>query len=248
MIKVGIIGGSGLDNPDIIKQSYKSNLYNTPYGSPSSKLTCGKIDGVDVVLLARHGINHEIYPSKVNFKANIQALKEEGCTHIIATGAVGSLKEEIKPGDLVFPDQFIDFTKSRESTYFTEYGNVMHQPMAEPFSKELRNILIEECETLGFDFHRTSTIVVIEGPRFSTKAESLMFKNYADIIGMTTFPEVALANELGIPYVNISMSTDYDCWKEEEESVTQEMVFQTMKENADKVTKLLINVIPKING
>lgn len=245
MVKIGIIGGSGLDDPKLL-EDYKEKEVKTIYGKPSSKLTCGKIQGVDVCILARHGKNHEIYPSKINFRANIHALKQEGCTHIITTSAVGSLKEEIKPGDLVFPDQFLDFTKFRKNTYFDNYGDVQHPGMAEPFSKELRELLIQESKIQGFDHHERATIVVIEGPRFSTKAESFMFRTFADIIGMTTFPEVALANELEIPYASIAMSTDYDCWKEDELPVTFEIVMQRMKENAEKVKKILLSIIPKI--
>ncbi len=245
MVKIGIIGGSGLDDPKLL-EDYNEKQVSTPYGSPSSKLTCGKIQGVEVVILARHDKNHEINPTKINYRANIQALKQEGCTHILATSAVGSLKEEIKPSHLVFPDQFLDFTKFRKNTFFDNYGNVQHPQMSEPFSKNLREFLIEECKIQNFSYHSKATIVVIEGPRFSTKAESYMFRNFADIIGMTTFPEVALANELNIPYASLAMSTDYDCWKEEEIPVTMEMVMKTMKENAEKVKKILINVIPKI--
>jgi len=245
MVKIGIIGGSGLDDPRLL-EDYQEKQVMTPYGRPSSKLSCGKIQGVDVCILARHGKKHEISPSKINFKANIYALKQEACTHIIATSAVGSLKQEIKPGDLVFPDQFIDFTKLRKNTYFDKYGEVKHPQMSEPFSKELRELLIQETQTLNFPHHKNATIVIIEGPRFSTKAESFMFKTFADIIGMTTFPEVALANELKIPYASIAMSTDYDCWKENEEPVTFAMVMKTMKENAEKVKQLLLQVIPKI--
>ena len=245
MVKIGIIGGSGLDDPRILEDYYDKNA-DTPYGRPSSKLTCGKIKGVEVCILARHGKKHEISPSKINFKANIYALKNEGCDFILATSAVGSLREEIKPGDLVFPNQFIDFTKFRKNTFFDNYGEVKHQPMAEPYSEKLRKILIDECKSLGFDFHSKATMVVIEGPRFSTKAESFMFKNFADIVGMTGVPEVVLANEMEIPYATIAMSTDYDCWKEGEESVTFEMVMARMAENAEKVKKLLLEVIPKI--
>ena len=246
-MKIGIIGGSGLDDPKIL-QDYIEKDVNTPYGRPSSKITCGKIKGVEVCIIARHGKNHEIYPSRVNYRANVYALKKEGCGFILATSAVGSLKEEIKPGDLVFPNQFIDFTKYRRPTFFDKYGEVKHQPMAEPFSKDLRKILINECRYLNFPFHENATIVVIEGPRFSTKAESFMFRNFADIIGMTTVPEVSLANELEIPYASIAMSTDYDCWKEDEEPVTFEMVMKTMNENAEKVKQLLMAVLPKIAG
>ncbi len=244
-MKIGIIGGSGLDDPKIL-ENYNEREVKTPYGRASSKLTCGRIKGVEVCILARHGKNHEIYPSRVNYRANIYALKQEGCGIILATSAVGSLKEWIKPGDLVFPDQFIDFTKYRRLTFFDKYGEVKHQPMAEPFSKDVRGVLISECEKLGFSCHKGATIVVIEGPRFSTKAESFMFRNFADIIGMTTAPEICLANEMEIPYATIAMSTDYDCWKEDEEPVTFEMVMQRMKENADKVKSLLLNVIPEI--
>lgn len=245
MVKIGIIGGSGLDDPKILNDFTEKDV-TTPYGEPSSKLTCGKINGVEVCIIARHGKNHEIYPTKVNYRANIFSLKQEGCTHILATSAVGSLKEEIKPGHLVFPDQFIDQTKFRKTTFFDNYGDVRHISMAEPFSQELRELLTQECEIQNLNYHKKATIVVIEGPRFSTKAESVMFKNFADIIGMTTFPEAALAKELDIPYISIAMSTDYDCWKDNEKPVTFEMVMKTMKENSEKVKQLIINAIPKI--
>ncbi|MFH1359317.1 MAG: S-methyl-5'-thioadenosine phosphorylase [archaeon] len=247
MVKIGIIGGSGLDDPKLL-QDYTEKEIKTPYGRPNSKLSCGKIKGVDVCILARHGKNHEIRPSAINYRANIQALKQEGCTHILATSAVGSLKQEIKPGDLVVLDQFIDFTKLRKNTFFDKYGGVTHNPMAEPYSKELRQLLIQECENLGFEYHKKATMVVIEGPRFSTKAESFMFRNFADIIGMTGVPEVTLANEVQIPYATIAMSTDYDCWKEDEDPVTFEIVMKRMKENAEKVKQVLLGVIPKIAG
>jgi 5'-methylthioadenosine phosphorylase len=244
-MKIGIIGGSGLDDPQLV-EDYEEKEVKTPYGRPSSKITCGKISGVEVCILARHGKNHEISPSKINYRANIYALKLLGCTHILASSAVGSLREQIKPGDLVFLNQFIDFTKLRKNTFYDQYGDVRHPSMPEPYSDELRKILINECRELGFEFHEKATIVVVEGPRFSTKAESFMFRDFADVIGMTSFPEVALANELEIPYATIAMSTDYDCWKEDEEPVAWEMILQRMKENADKVKNLLLRVIPKI--
>ena len=242
---IGIIGGSGLDDPKLIKD-YMEKEVETPYGKPSSKITYGKILGVDVCILSRHGKNHEIPPSRINFRANIEALKLCGCSHILSTSAVGSLKEEIKPGDLVFPDQFIDFTKRREITFHNALGKVKHTEMAEPFSKKLREILIKEAEDSNLFHHKKATIVVIEGPRFSTRAESSMFRNFADIIGMTTTPECILAKEAGIEYATIAMATDYDCWKENEEPVNFEMVLKRMEENAEKVKKLLIKVIPKI--
>ena len=242
---MGIIGGSGLDDPKLL-QDYEEKKISTPYGNPSSTITCGKILGIDVCILARHGKNHEIPPSQVNYRANIYALKMLECKHILASSAVGSLKEGIKPGDLVFPDQFIDFTKYRKNTFHDSIGEVKHTGMAEPFSEKLRNLLIKNAEELGFKKHNRATIVVIEGPRFSSRAESLMFRNFADIIGMTTVPECILAKEAGLEYASIAMSTDYDCWKENEEPVTFEMVMDRMKDNSDKVKKLLLSSIPKI--
>ncbi len=246
MVKIGIIGGSGLDDPKIMKDAIEKDA-DTRYGKPSSKLTLGKIRGVDIVILARHGKGHSIPPSKVNFRANIQALKDEGCTHILATTAVGSLREEIRPGNIVFPDQAIDFTKQRAMTFHDEPGGVVHTPMAEPFNAALRKILVESCDEIGLRYNNDKAVVTIEGPRFSTKAESNMFRAFgADIINMSTCPEVFLANEAGIPYQSIAMSTDYDCWKEDEEPVTWEMILKRMHENADNVKKLLLAAIPKI--
>jgi 5'-methylthioadenosine phosphorylase len=248
-IKIGIIGGSGLDNPNILEHASDTDV-DTPYGKPSSILKCGKIYGVDVILLARHGREHTIPPTQVNYRANIHALKEAGCTHIIATTAVGSLKEDIGRGDIVIVDQFIDFTRRREVSFFDKFEphNPMHTPMADPFDKELRKVLNDGCKDLGIKYHKTGTVVTIEGPRFSTRAESKMFIKWgADIINMSIAPEAILANEIGIPYATIAISTDYDCWKEDEESVTWEAILKIFAENVDKVTKLLTHVIPKVH-
>jgi 5'-methylthioadenosine phosphorylase len=243
-IKIGIIGGSGMDDPRLIK-SIRKKTVKTPYGSPSSRLISGKIEGVDVVILARHGKDHTIYPTGVNFRANIFALHKEGCTHILATTAVGSLREKIRPGDLVFIDQFIDFTKHRALTFHDK--TVIHTPMAEPFCTALRSLLAKSAKDLKMRHHAKGTVVTIEGPRFSTKAESHMFRMLgADVINMSTVPEVILARELGICYQAIAMSTDYDCWKEGEEPVTADMVFATMEKNADNVKEVLLKTIPKI--
>lgn len=245
MIKVGIIGGSGLNNPDILKNPSDVPV-DTPYGAPSSSLTCGAIGGVDVAILARHGRDHSIYPSGVNFRANIHALVNHGCTHILASTAVGSLREEIVPGHLVFPDQFIDFTRKRETTYF-DSGQVVHTPMSDPFCPNLRTLLAESATALDMTHHTDKTVVTIEGPRFSTRAESHMFRSWnADIINMSTVPEVGLAREKKIHYASVAMSTDYDCWREEEEPVTWEMIRETMEKNADQVINLFLDVIPKI--
>ena len=244
-MKIGIIGGSGMDDPKLL-QDYQEKEIETKYGKPSSKIISGKLQDTEVCILARHGKSHEIPPSQVNYRANIAALKLLGCTHILATSAVGSLQEHIKPGDLIFPDQFIDFTKQRKTTFYDEIGEVKHQEMASPFSNSLRNILISTAKELNLKIHEQATLIIIEGPRFSTRAESFMFKNFADIIGMTTFPECSLAKEAGLEYASIAMSTDYDCWKQGESPVTFEIVMQTMKKNADKVKTLLINVLPRI--
>jgi 5'-methylthioadenosine phosphorylase len=243
-IKIGIIGGSGLDDPKILSKSSEKEI-KTPFGKPSDKLTEGKIAGKEVVLLARHGKKHQTPPSLVPFRANIWALKSVGCTHILATTACGSLKEEMKPGDFVFIDQFIDFTKQRKNTFFED--EVVHTPMAEPFDLKMRQLLTKTAKKLKFECHSHGTIITIEGPRFSTKAESLMFRNWgADLINMSTVPEVALANELKIPYQSIAMVTDYDCWKENTESVSFELILERMKDNSKRVQELLIETIKLI--
>lgn len=246
MVKIGIIGGSGFDDPDILQEKQEIEV-ETHYGKPSSVLTMGKIAGVDVVLLARHGKKHSVYPTGVNFRANIRALKEQGCTHIIATTACGSLREHIKPNDFVFIDQFIDFTKHRNLTFFDK--EVVHTPMAEPFCSAIRNMFIETAIELQIPYHSSGTMVTIEGPRFSTKAESKMFRLIgADVINMSTVPEVILAREAKICYASIAMSTDYDCWKEDEDSVTWDMILDRMKLNSENVKKLILAVIPKIKN
>jgi 5'-methylthioadenosine phosphorylase len=249
MAIIGIIGGSGLDNPDIFSDP-RDEKATTPYGEPSSPLKHGIINGVEVILLARHGREHTIPPSQVNYRANIAALKDAGASHIIATTAVGSLREEIHRGDLVIIDQFIDFTKQRKMTYHESFTphNPVHCPMANPYDQRLRAILIDECRALKYPFHDHGTVVTIEGPRFSTRAESRMFRTLgADIINMSIATETILANELGIPYAAVAMSTDYDSWRSDEEPVSWEAVLQVFTENAAKVTNLLKNVIQNPN-
>jgi len=244
MPKIAIIGGSGLDDPKILEDAQEVEV-NTKFGKPSSVLTVGKIGGVEVVILARHGKTHSTPPTFINFLANIWALKDAGCTHILATTAVGSLREEIKPGNLVFPNQFIDFTRHRNLTYFTD--EVVHTSMADPYDEMLRSMLRSACDELGYQYNYDKTVITIEGPRFSTKAESHMFRAWgADIINMSTCPEVILANELNIPYQTNAMSTDYDTWREGDDHVTWEMILKTMNDNAEKVKELLIKVIPRI--
>jgi len=249
-IRVGIIGGSGLDDPDILNDG-RDDRVATPYGDPSSPLKCGTIAGTEVVLLARHGRQHTLTPTGVNYRANIHALKKAGCTHIIATTAVGSLREDIGRGDLVILDQFIDFTRHRNITFHDTFepGKPIHTAMADPYDPELRRCIIDTAEELGLPCHRRGCVVTIEGPRFSTRAESFMFRSWgADVVNMSIAPETVLANEAGIPYAGIAMSTDYDCWKEDEEPVSWEAVLEVFSQNVEKVTRLITSVLPKISG
>jgi 5'-methylthioadenosine phosphorylase len=248
MVKLGIIGGSGLDNPDLLKDA-KNIEVDTSYGKPSSPLRIGRIHDIEVVLLARHGREHTIPPTQVNNRANIQALKDQGCTHILVTTACGSLREKIERGHFVILDQFIDFTRLRKVSFYEEFepGDMKHTPMADPFSEELRTLVINAAKELNIPHHERGTVVTIEGPRFSTRAESRMFRSWgADVINMSIAPEAALANEAGIPYAAIAMSTDYDCWKEDEAPVTWKEILEIFGKNVDNVIKLLIHTIDKL--
>lgn len=243
-MKIGIIGGSGLDDPDILENSQKIEV-QTQYGTPSSSLVTGLIAGVETVIIARHGRRHELSPTQINNRANITALKNAGVTHILATTACGSLKEEVDRGDLVILNQFIDFTRFRKNTFADSFENgVVHTPMAKPFDDQLRKILFTTAVDLKLKVHEAGCVVTIEGPRFSTIAESKMFKMWgADVINMSTAPEAMLANEAGIPYAAIAMSTDYDCWKEDELPPTWEEILGVFNKNASNVVQLLIKVI-----
>lgn len=248
-MKIGIIGGSGLDNPEILKDFKEINV-ETPYGKPSSAITSGKIGENEVFIIARHGKRHQITPTNVNNRANIYALGKLGCRHIIATSAAGSLREDIEPENFVVPNQLIDFTKFRKTSFYDSFEKeVEHVSLADPFSKMLREKIIEGCKKLGFNFHENGTTVTIEGNRFSTRAESDMFRMLGgDVIGMTTAPEAALSREAGIEYAVICMVTDYDCWKKGEEDVSIEMVFKRMKDNAERVKMLIMEVVRSLNG
>ncbi|MEE8397608.1 MAG: S-methyl-5'-thioadenosine phosphorylase [Desulfobacterales bacterium] len=247
MAKIGIIGGSGLDDPGIIRDA-KDIEVDTIYGPPSSPLTVGQIEGVAVVLLARHGKNHQHSPTQVNNQANITALKDQHVTHIIATTACGSLRHEIERGDFIVLDQFIDFTRHRKITFHASFEDgAVHTAIADPFDPHLRQMLDETSTGLGYKTHSTGTVVTIEGPRFSTRAESKMFRIWgADVINMSVAPEAILANEAEIPYAAVAMSTDYDSWKEDEEPVSWDEILEVFNKNADRVKQLLIQVIPRI--
>lgn len=241
---IAIIGGSGLENPDILKHAETVNL-STAYGVHSD-MTIGEIHGRQVAILSRHGKTHSIPPTQVNNRANLSALKELGCEKIIATTAVGSLREAIKPGQIAIPDQFIDFTRHRPITFFESFpaGEMKHCPMADPFHEPTRQELLALAEKLGLVAHSKACILTIEGPRFSTRAESHMFRSWgADLINMSTAPEAILSNEIGIPYTAIAMSTDYDSWRDNTEAVTWEAVLQVFQKNVHNVLNLLLEYI-----
>ena len=248
MTKIAIIGGSGLENPAILKNATEINI-DTPYGPTSSDFKCGIINGREVAILSRHGRQHTIPPTQVNNRANIWAIRELGCTHVVATTACGSLREEIGRGDFVVLDQFIDFTRHRNITFFAAFEpkQMKHTPMADPFDRSLRSKLIESAKDLGIKIFERGTVVTIEGPRFSTRAESNMFRLWgADVINMSTAPEAILANELGIPYAAVAMSTDYDCWKTDEAPVTWGDVLKVFNANVSHVIDLLVSTVEKI--
>ena len=242
-MKIGIIGGTGLEKTGLL-QNPKEITVETPYGAPSDSLLVGKIGNLDVVLLSRHGRHHHVNPSNVNYKANIWALKEQGCSHIFAPTACGSLKENVQPSDLVFPDQFIDHTSHRKQTFY-DGEQVCHISMAEPFCSHLRELLAKNASELGLSHHPRGTLITIEGPRFSTKSESNLFRTWGcDVINMTTVPECVLAREAGICYQPIAMVTDYDCWKEHNVNFVD--IIKVMEANAQKVVQLLLKVLPTI--
>jgi len=244
--RIGVIGGSGLYDITEFKKLDEIKI-KTPFGQPSDKIIIGKFgDSENIAFLPRHGKGHRLLPTEVNSKANIWALKYLGVERIIAISAVGSLKEEIKPGDVVIPDQIIDRTKSRPNSFFGN-GIVGHVAFAEPFCPELRNLLYDTAKNLNFKVHPKGTYVCMEGPLFSTKAESNLYKSWnADLIGMTSLPEAKLAREAEICYATIALPTDYDCWYETEETVSVELVVQRLNENIKKAKEIIKNVINKI--
>lgn len=247
-LRVGIIGGSGLDDPALLAGA-RDETVETPWGAPSSPLRHGKIEGVPCVLLARHGRRHTIPPTQVNARANLHALRAAGCSHVLATTAVGSLREEIGRGDLVVLDQFLDFTRRRPLSFHEHFepGRAVHTPMAEPFDAGLRARLVAAARALGLRHHEVGTVVTIEGPRFSTRAESRMFRAWgADVINMSTAPECALANEAGLPYAAVAMATDYDSWKEDEAPVTWDEITRIFAANVEHVVRLLVRTIASL--
>ena len=236
--EIGIIGGSGLYDIDGLHQ-VKRVTVPTPFGSPSSPVVLGELDGVRVAFLSRHGHGHRFSPSDINYRANIYALKAIGVGRVISVSAVGSMKESIKPGDVVLPDQFIDLTKRRISTFF-EGGMVAHVAFADPVCASLGTSLLGAGRSVGATVHQGGTYLCMEGPQFSTKAESYLYRQWGvSIIGMTNLPEAKLAREAELCYATVALVTDYDCWHQTEEPVTVEAILATLCQNVALAKRLL---------
>jgi len=245
---IGIIGGSGLYKMEALKDVEEVQL-ETPFGSPSDALIVGTLDGTSVAFLARHGRNHHLTPSELPFRANIHAMKQLGVEYLISASAVGSLKEEAKPLDMVVPDQFIDRTKNRVSTFFGE-GIVAHIAFADPVCNNLAGVVADAVASLELPdvtLHRGGTYVCMEGPAFSTKAESHLYRSWgATVIGMTNLPEAKLAREAEISYATLALVTDYDCWHPDHDSVTVEMVIANLQRNATNAQKVIQETVRRL--
>lgn len=245
--KIAVIGGTGLYDVEGLTD-IEDVVLDTPFGKPSDNILVGKLGGTGIAFLPRHGKGHRISPTEVPSRANIYALKSLGVEHIIAVNAVGSLKEEIKPGDLIIPNQLIDRTCLRERTFFEE-GIVAHISFADPFCPTLSRVLYQSAREAGAAIHQGGTYVVMEGPAFSTKAESFLHRSWgADVIGMTALPEAKLAREAEICYAIIACATDYDCWCENYEAVTTAIIIDILRRNDEisrKIVKLATGMIPK---
>ena len=245
--KIAVIGGSGLYDMEGMTDIEEVDI-KTPFGKPSDTIVVGKLDGVGVAFLPRHGRGHRILPTEVPVKANIYALKSLGVERIIAINSVGSLKEQLKPGDMLIPDQLIDRTRSRVNTFFGE-GVVVHVPFAEPFCPELSRTVYRAAQAAGADVHRGGTYVVIEGPAFSTLAESNLYRSWGvDVIGMTALPEAKLAREAEICYAIIACITDYDCWRARHEAVTAELILKQLRQNIETAKKTIRLAVGRIAG
>jgi len=244
-VEIGIFGGTGIYDSGLFENAQEVDV-DTPFGKPSDTITVGIFKGRKIAFLPRHGKKHTISPHMINFKANIWAFKELGVTRIIAPSAVGSLKEELEPGHFALPSQFLDFTKSRDGS-FSEEGRVIHISVSDPFCPELQSSILQVTDKQDLKMHKDCTYVCIEGPRFSTKAESKFYRSTgADIIGMTLVPECQLAREAQICYASISTVTDYDVWAEK--PVTAKQVFETLSKNVEKTKAILtelIDIVPK---
>jgi 5'-methylthioadenosine phosphorylase len=248
--RIGIIGGSGLYKMEALKDIEEIQI-DTPFGSPSDAVILGTLDGTRVAFLARHGRHHSLMPTELPFRANIYALKSLGVEYIISASAVGSLQAEIKPLDMVIPDQFIDRTRHRVSTFFGE-GIVGHVSFGEPICMTLAQILGDAVESLQLEnvtLHQGGTYVCMEGPAFSTKAESNLYRSWGgNIIGMTNLQEAKLAREAEIAYATLALSTDYDCWHPDHDSVTVEMVIQNLQKNAQNAQRVIQESVRQLSA
>jgi 5'-methylthioadenosine phosphorylase len=244
---VGVIGGSGLYDIDGL-ESVREIRVRTPFGAPSDAVIVGAVGGIRVAFLSRHGRGHRLNPSEINYRANIFALKSLGVTRVISVSAVGSMKESIRPGDVVIPDQFIDLTKRRASTFF-EGGIVAHVAFDEPICPALSHVLVSSAQQLGATFHHGGTYLCMEGPQFSTKGESRLYRQWGiDVIGMTNMPEAKLAREAELCYATLALVTDYDCWHETEEAVTVHAILATLHRNVALAKRILHTVVPSVVG
>ncbi len=245
---IGIIGGSGLYEIDGLK-NIQTKKVQTPFGAPSDVFVRGQLHGATLVFLPRHGRGHVLSPSEINYRANIWAMKKLGVQTLLSMSAVGSMKEEIRPGDVVIVDQFIDRTKGIRKHTFFEKGIVGHVSFADPICKALADVVCQATQKVTLRLHKEGTYLCMEGPQFSTRAESHLYRSWGvDVIGMTAVPEVKLAREAGLCYATIAFSTDYDCWKEEEEAVSADKVLATIKKNVDTAKKIIQEVIPLMNS
>src|SRR3989338_5472882 len=243
---IGIIGGSGLYEIEGLKNIQKKKV-QTPFGAPSDIFVMGQLQGATLLFLPRHGRGHPLSPSEINYRANIWAMKKLGVQTLLSMSAVGSMKEEIKPGDVVVVDQFIDRTKGIRKHTFFEKGIVAHISFADPICKALAEVVCQATQNVTTRLHKGGTYLCMEGPQFSTRAESHLYRSWGvDVIGMTGIPEVKLAREAELCYATIAFSTDYDCWKEDEEAVSADKVLATIKKNVDTSKKIIQEVIPLI--
>jgi 5'-methylthioadenosine phosphorylase len=244
---IGVIGGSGVYGIDGLEDARWETAVS-PWGVPSDQLYRGRIGDVELVFLPRHGRGHRLSPSHLNYRANIDVLKRTGCTDLISLSACGSLKEEMAPGDFVIVDQFIDRTFAREKSFFGD-GIVAHVSMAHPVSSRLAGFLFEAAEGLGPKVHRGGTYLAMEGPQFSSRAESALYRSWGcSVIGMTNMPEAKLAREAELPYATVAMVTDYDCWREETEAVSVTDVVRVLQGNAKHARELVRKLAARLDG
>ena len=244
-VKVGIIGGSGFYQMDGLNELRKIEV-ETPFGLPSHAVVVGKIDGQSVAFLPRHGVGHSLLPSEINVRANIYALKSLGVEWLIGVSAVGSLREEIEPRHFVIPDQLYDHTKNRTSTFFGD-GIVAHVGFADPFCPILGQCIYQSAKRVGATIHSGGTYICMEGPAFSTLAESNLYRKFGfDVIGMTAAPEAKLAREAEMSYAVLACSTDYDCWHEDHETVTTEMIIENLLANVETAKQIVRSAIQNL--